>query len=156
MKLVALLLYSFFAAQEIPLKPKEEFEVKLDYQFRVRPAVDVNSVNLSETRQEYERRTASAPLPYLGLQFKLLKLSDEERRIRVVNNFNKVLISRKVEEGSSFVIDMGFTDDVKDRVTAHEYVVLLLSPDKRETSKIVVNVDEDGIFYVNGEKRGKF
>jgi hypothetical protein len=53
-------------------------------------------------------------------------------------------------------LEVGFTDDVKDRVTPHHYFLTLVSPKKTETSKIEILIEEDGTFFVNGEKRGKF
>jgi hypothetical protein len=156
MKYPTLLLISFFAMQELPLKPKEEFDVKLDYQFRNRPAQDINSVHYDETRKEHERRVSTAPLPYLTLNVRILKLSGEETKVKVTNNLTTRAFSRKVEEGTVFPLVVGFTDDVKDRVSAHNYVITFLSPKKTETSKIEILIEEDGTFLVNGEKRGKF
>ncbi|HEY0653263.1 MAG TPA: hypothetical protein VGD65_09040 [Chryseosolibacter sp.] len=156
MKLALILLIAFSLVQEIPVKPKEEFEIKLDYQFKNRPAQDLNSVHLDETRKEHDRRVSTAPLPFLTLNIKMLKLSDEEVKLRVTNNLTPRVAVRKVEEGTIVPLQIGFTDDVKDRVTAHHYTLTLLSPKKTETSRIEILIEEDGTFLVNGEKRGKF
>jgi len=50
---------------------------------------------------------------------------------------------------------MGYTDDIKGRVTEHEYTVYFLSKDKKPVSRIVIYFQEDGTFLVNGEKRGR-
>lgn len=156
MKLSLILLLAFSLSQEIPVKPKEEFEIKLDYQFRNRPAQDLNSVHLDETRKEHERRVSTAPLPFLTLNIRMLKLSEAEVKMRVTNNLTPRVALRKVEEGTVVPLQIGFTDDVKDRVTAHAYTLTLLSPKKLETSRIEIVIEEDGTFLVNGEKRGKF
>jgi hypothetical protein len=143
--------------QDIPYKPKEEFDIKLDYQFKQRPVVDrTNTVTLDETRKEYEKRTSSDLLPYLVLNVKFLKVNTEEARVRVTNNIDRRSVSKKIEEGSAISLDLGFTDDIKDRVTAHEYTLTMLSPKKSDVSKIVIHIEEDGSFLVNGEKRGRF
>lgn len=142
--------------QDIPLKPKEEFEIKLNYQFKQRPHADVNAVYLEETQREKDRRTSSDVLPYLVLNVKMVKLSEQEVRVRVENNKDTRNSSKKITEGMILPIDVGFTADVKDRVAPHEYTLTFLSPQKSGVSKVVIFVDEDGTFLVNGEKRGKF
>jgi hypothetical protein len=156
MKYFALLLISFYFFQELPLKPKEEFEIKLNLEFKNRPAQDLSAVHYDETRREHERRVSTAMLPYLILNIKTLKLSEDETKIRITNNLTTRIFTRKVEEGTEFPILVGFTDDAKDRVTAHSYVITFISPKKTETSKIEILIEEDGTFLVNGEKRGKF
>lgn len=154
MKSLSFILFMFFF-QDLPFKPKEEFEIKLDYKFKQRPSPERSVVNLNETRAEHDRRTSNDLLPYLVLQVKMLKLNDESR-IRVTNNLDSKAFNKKIEEGIVVPLDLGFTADVKDRVTAHEYVITFLSPQKSEVSRILINVDKDGSFFVNGEKRGRF
>lgn len=154
MKVIALWL-SVFLLQEVPYKPKEEFEIKLDYTFKQRPPADRTTVNLYETKGEYEKRTSNALLPYLVLNINLLKLNNETR-LRVVNNFDQRIFNKKIDQGDIIPLDLGFTDDIKDGVTANKFVMAFLSPEKRESSKIVILIENDGSFFVNGEKRGKF
>ena len=52
-------------------------------------------------------------------------------------------------------LDLGFTDDIKDRVGAYEYTVFFLNEDKDQVSKIVIYFEKDGTYLVNGETRGK-
>jgi hypothetical protein len=154
MKFIALI--ALFLFQDLPYKSKEEFEIKLDYKFKQRPNTELSStVNLNETRAEYDKRTSSDLLPYLILNLNLLKLNNETR-IRITNNFDQKSVSKKVSEGTILPIDLGFTADVKDRTSAHQYTITFLSPEKSETSRIVIHIDEDGSFLVNGEKRGRF
>jgi hypothetical protein len=154
MKSLSFLLFMFFF-QELPFKPKEEFEIKLDYKFKQRPSPEHSVVNLSETRADFERRTSNDMLPYLILQVKMLKLNDETR-VRVSNNLDSKAFTKKIEEGIVVPLDLGFTADVKDKVTANEYVLTFLSPGKSQVSRILIHVDQDGSFFVNGEKRGRF
>jgi hypothetical protein len=156
MKLTLSLLLVFVLAQDLPLKPKDEFEIKLDYQFKNRPGEDLNSVHLDETRKEHDRRVSSALLPFLTLNIKMLKLSQDEVKLRITNNLTNRTTVKKVQAGTIVPLEVGFTDDVKDRVTPHHYFLTLVSPKKTETSKIEILIEEDGTFFVNGEKRGKF
>jgi hypothetical protein len=67
------------------------------------------------------------------------------------------LVNKKLKHPlTTFPLVIGYTDDVKDRVTPHEYILTFLSEDKTPLSRIVIFIDEDGTFAVNGEKRGRF
>jgi hypothetical protein len=143
--------------QELPYKPKEEFDIKLDYQFRQRPSADNKStvVMLDESQKEKERRTSSAILPYLSLSIKVLTALPATKA-RISSNLSQSISTRKVKEGTIIPLEVGFTDDVKDRVTAHQYFITFVGDDRTELSRIVIFIDEDGTFMVNGEKRGRF
>jgi hypothetical protein len=156
MKLALTLLVAFVFVQDLPLKPKDEFEIKLDYQFKSRPAQDLSSIHYDETRKEHERRVSTALLPFLILNIKFLKVSQDEVKVRITNNLTSRVAVRKVAAGTTIPLEVGFTDDAKDRITAHHYILTLLSPKKAEINKIEIVIEEDGTFLVNGEKRGKF
>lgn len=148
--LIFILAFVFF--QDVPYKPSEEFEVKLDYQFRQRPVGDHNTVHLGK---EVDRRSTSV-LPYLILNIKMLKLPEDKMRMQVATNRRDKSTYKKITLNTVVELDLGFTDDMKDRVTAHEYTLTLLTQDKKPAEIILIEVTEDGAFYVNGEKRGKF
>lgn len=151
-----LLILVLFIIQDIPLKPADEFDIKLDYNFRSRPVADYNTVVLGETPRGYKQRTSEGVLPYLILHIKPLKLPTEKMRVRVSNNRDERALQKKVEINSDIELDLGFTDDMKDRVTPHEYSLTFMDDKKLPVDKIVINIAEDGSFFVNGEKRGKF
>ena len=151
-----LLILALFTVQDVPLKPSEEFDIKLDYNFRSRPAADYNTVVLGETPRGYKQRTSEGVLPYLILHVRPLKLPLEKMRVRVSNNRDDKALQRKVAVNTDIELDLGFTDDMKDRVTPHEYVLTFLDEEKAPVDKIVINIAEDGSFFVNGERRGKF
>jgi hypothetical protein len=142
---------------ETPFKAKEDFEIKLKYEFKQRvTANNSNSVNLAETVKEHERKTSTAMLPYVGLNIKLVKLATEEVRMRIIDNQNKVVYNKKVEQDDLVFLDLGFTDDMKDQITPYEYTAYFLTAGKEQFSKILIVVQQDGSFLVNNEKRGKF
>lgn len=148
---------TYFQGPVIPLKSSEEFKVELEYKFKPRPTTESSYIDLTETQADRARREqGSSPLPYLIIHLSFSKLSDQEVRIRCTDSNNKNRLSKKVEVDKVYTVDLGFTEDMKDRVTAHEYVFVLLSPDKAETSQVVLRVEEDGTFLVNGVRRGKF
>ena len=141
--------------QDIHLKPKEEFEIKLDYQFKQRPHSDPNTVQLGASPRSYDKSGAGV-LPYLILNIKVLQLRDEKMRMRITNNRSDRPILKKVSVNSEVGLDLGFTVDMKDRVTASVYTITFIAEDKNPVDRIMISVDEDGSFFVNEEKRGKF
>ena len=142
--------------QDIPLKPKDEFEIKLDYSFRQRPADDHNTVRLSDPPNRYGQRTSSAVLPYLILHVKILALQEEKMRLRVTTNRDSKATVKRVSKGTDVVLDLGFTADMIDRVTAHEYTLAFINDEKNIVDQILITIGDDGSFVVNGENRGKF
>ena len=156
---VQALLFLILSLQEPvpPLKAAEEFKLELEYSFKTRPSADNTYIDLTETVAEKEKRTqGTSPLPYLVVHLSFSKLSDREVRVRCTDNNKKNRLSKKAELGQIYSLDMGFTEDMKDRVTAYEYSFILQDSDKNESSQIVLRVEEDGTFLVNGVRRGKF
>lgn len=154
-----LLLFLFIVQEpELPLKPVEEFKIELEYKFKPRPSSANTYIDLTETVSEREQRAGGggSPLPYLIIHISFQTLSDKEVRIQCSDNNMKNRMARKIELNKPYKLDMGYTDDMKDRVTAYEFTFVLMDNDKKDTSKIVVKVEEDGTFLVNGIKRGKF
>ena len=149
MKLLLLFLSVFLFQDQIPFKPNSQFEINLDFKFKPRPYVE------KTVEFEAHRTSSSAPLPYLYLNIKVLKLDVEELRWRIENNKGTSLYSKKAEEGMVARLDLGFTDDIKDRVSSHEYIVYFVGKDKKLMSRILIHFDEDGTYHVNQERRGK-
>lgn len=141
----------------VPYKASEEFKIELEYKFKPRPMTDNSYIDLTETQRDKERRTSGGnPLPYLILHISFQQLSDKEVRVRCIDNNKKNKLSRKAEVNREYKLDLGFTDDMKDRVTPHEFTLTLQSDDKDDTSRITMLIERDGTFLVNGLRRGKF
>lgn len=139
----------FFQKPEVPLKPNDEFEVKLDYQLKQKPISDRLSIDYYETKE-------GGMLPYLILNIRLLKLSDQEVKTKIIDAKGKLIFNRKASVNDVLKLDIGYTDDVKDRVTSYKFDIVFLSADKKEVSRIYILIEEDGTFLVNDEVRGKF
>ncbi len=155
--MLSILLFSIVFSQDtIPYKSSDQFEVRLDYQFKMRPAPSQTEFNFNETTEEHKRRVGTTPLPYLILELEILEASPAEDRVRGFSSSNQFLNKRGVKAGTTLKIDMGFTNDMKDRVTPHEYILIFSDKSRKENSKIVIFIEENGSFLVNGEKRGQF
>lgn len=150
MNLIVFLFLLLVQTEEVPYKPKEEFEIKLDYQFKQRPAT-TTTYNSSGFPIRSE-----GVLPYLLLNVKILKAGPGEMRYRVFSNLKNNLANKRLTEGAIHTLDLGFTADVKDGVNANEYTIVFLSEDKQPLTRIFISILPDGSFFVNGEKRGKF
>jgi hypothetical protein len=144
--------FLLFQSSEIPFRAKDDFAIELKYNFKEKPTKDANTV-------AWESNPAKRPtglLPYLIINVKILNAKQEETRFKCENNLGRALFNRKAEKGLSYDIDMGYLDDVKDRVTAHKYTLYAVGESREVINKIELLVMEDGTFMVNGEKRGKF
>ena len=149
-----LILLLFNVQEEIPFKPKEDFEIKFDLSFKQRVR-DEKAVYLQETRAEHEKRTATTPLPFLKLTVKIKQLQPEEIKIKVVRDDKTTVLSKKVAQDMEFKLEVGYTDDIKDQVSGYKHVIQFLNPKKEVLSRIVIQFDKEGNYFVNGEKRGR-
>lgn len=154
--LIFYLISTFISQNEVPYKPSADFELKIDYVFRERPPIDRQTVEYDKPTDEKVRKATSGPLPYLLIQLKVLSVTDQELRVRVTDAQGRLVFNRKAEPGTLVKLDWGFAEDIKDRIVPHEYSVLFIDSYKKPVSRIFMTVMEDGTFFVNEEKRGKF
>src|SRR5690606_8043364 len=140
--------------QGVPLKPKEEFEITLEYSFKHRPPVE-RKTSLSGALRD-RRHGGTSLLPYVVLNLKLLALEQPRMRMLVSTNLDQRAMYKKVNVQETVELRLGFTDDLIDRVGPHQYTVTFQTLDRKPVSKILIKVEEDGSFLVNGEKRGRF
>ena len=141
--MVSIFLLAFLFQQEsVPFKPTEEFEIKLEYEFRKRTPLSASEQMIREANQQPVKLNDASPLPYVILNLKIKEVSDQEVRLKVFQSDKPFFAKRKIEAGSEVKIELGFTDDMKDRVSAFEYTLYFLSEKKVEVSKIEIFVDE--------------
>jgi hypothetical protein len=156
MVFTALIVFLLYTQNDAPFKAKEDFEIKFDLSFKQRThSADNKTVHLNETRAEHEKRTSATPLPYLKLMVKIIRVPAEEVKLKVIKDDANTVLSKKVESGMEFKLDLGFTDDIKDKISGYKHVIQFLSSDKRILSRILIEFDNEGNYFVNGEKRGK-
>ena len=128
----------------------------MDFEFKDRGAQrNPNKIDMDMTLKEYEKTKGSGLLPYLYLNLKVLKQQSNEIRLKVIENGTNHVLSKKVDPSTILKLDLGFTDDIKDRVGAYEYTVVFLNEDKDPVSRIVIYFEKDGTYLVNGQNRGK-
>ncbi|MEO5975713.1 MAG: hypothetical protein ABIS36_20115 [Chryseolinea sp.] len=154
MRLLLLSMYMFLFQDKVPFKPNEEFDLKLKFEFKERTHTDPNKVSLDPTNGEVQRNRGSGPLPYLFLNLQVLKQAPSEIRVKVFEA-GKLAYNKKVDLNTIIKLDLGFTDDIKDRVSAYEYTVMFYTEGKEPVSRIVVYFHKDGTYLVNEQVRGK-
>lgn len=142
--------------QEVPYKLASEYELKVDYKFRERPSGDHNKVVFGVDPDEKNRKSTSGPLPYLKLELKLLKLERDEMKIVLVSSSSSKVLTRKAKTGAIHILDIGFIDDVKDKISPNEFNIFFYTDAKDPVSRIHFLIMEDGTFMVNSEQKGKF
>jgi len=150
------LISSFGYQSEVPYKASEEFELKVNYILKERPGIDRQTVEYDKSTDDKIRNATAGPMPYLLVELKVLAISDQEFRVRVVNNEGDLLFNRKATAGTIIKIDWGYTEDIKEKLAPNEFTVFFNDSDKKAVSKIYLTIQNDGTFLVNGEKRGKF
>jgi hypothetical protein len=151
----SLIVFSFYQEQ-VPYKPSEEFEIKIDYIFKERPFVDKQTVNFDATDKEKRQRDAIGSMPYLRIELKVLTLAENEVRVRVINSEGKLAYNRKTAPDMVIKLDWGYTEDIKDKLIAHEFTVYFIDEKKNSSSRVLLTILDDGTFLVNEEKKGKF
>jgi len=154
--LTLVLFMSFFIQDPIPYKPSEEFDLKLNFEFKDRSSGrDPNKIDMDMSPKEYQKKNGTGVLPYLHLNLRVLTQQSNEMRVRVIENGNRNVLNKKFDASTVLKLDCGFTDDIKDRVGAYEYTVVFLNEDKDPVSRIVIYFEKDGTYLVNGQNRGK-
>ncbi len=142
---------SLLMAQEaLPYKANDEFEAKIDLSFRQREADATNTFRFEES---HKKRTMGSPIAFLTINFKVLK-ADEEIKVKVIRGRDEK--TSKIKIGALMKLEMGFIEDIKLNGEPAHVILHFLNDQKKEMSRVVLLVAEDGTFSVNGEKRGKF
>ena len=139
------------AQHEAPYENIENFSFELDYSFKIRTPPDNQQVSLVEGN-----RYSSQPLPYLKVKFVFDGLPKEYFRFKVENVEGNVIKNKKFKSDADvYILDMGFSDDLKDKITSYKYTIFFLTKDKEVLSKIELEVQENGNFMLNDEFHGR-
>jgi hypothetical protein len=85
----------------------------------------------------------------------LLKIPNNEVKSKIIRDNQTVVYNKKIAEGSIIKLEVGFTDDIKDQIKGYRHEIQFLSADKSIQSRILIEFDKEGNYFVNGEKRGR-
>jgi hypothetical protein len=147
------LVYSLgsIAQIDLPFLQGDQFEAKIDLSFRERKEVDANTFQFSDDKER--KKTHGKPIAFLAINFTLLKANEIIKVKSIQGNQSK---TQKINDKNHLHFEMGFIEDIKVNDIPNELTLLFLDSQKKEMSKVVFLVSQDGTFLVNGEKRGQF
>jgi hypothetical protein len=151
----------FFQSNDTPSKAKEEYSVDINFQFKPHPGIggsgSTQKIRFNEaTAPPPENRFSGGQYPYVKLTLALLKLSDEETKMKITDTDGNSVYNKKVKQGAIISLDLGFVDEMKERTSSTEYDCVLMTDKKKKISKIHILIDKEGTYFVNGAKMGKF
>jgi len=139
-------------AQEsnVPYLSSDDFDFELDYNFKTKPS---NMKDVAYSQKDLNPSTDN--LPYVKMKILLKNTSSDHYRYKVITNKRETKVNRKVKGNDDFVIEMGFSDDIKDRVHAHQFSVFIYNKNKDPLSKIVIEFSANGDMFINEKLMGK-
>ncbi len=149
-----ILIFSFcdFQKPDVPYLSEDLFEYELDYSLKKKPNPENQHLDVNGNRTEYN----PTPLPYLKVKFAIKTDGDSLSKYTVVDSFGFVKRNRKIKAAlTEFVLDIGYTADIKDRITSHSYSINLINGDKVIMNKIDIAFSEEGVMTINGIERGR-
>ena len=137
---------------DVPNRPDEDFEVVIDYNFKRKPMPNPEEKNVMEfyTTPELEL------LPHISVQVKLKNMKPNELKGRVIGNLEGMVTNYKKLGNKPIIIDFGFLEDLNENLVSNKYTLLILDKKKNTLNKIVLLIQKDGTFLVNGKVNGKF
>ena len=136
---------------EVPYRPDTDFDIKIEYDFKKKPVPSPQETNYVLIQE----RNNVALLPHLTIYFSLVNKTEEEQRLRVTDNLFKVMHSGKIKEDPVKLV-LGYMVDIKERVSAHKFTITILSKKRDPINQVVLEIAEDGTYYVNESESGKF
>src|SRR5690349_15639877 len=112
---LSLLMVLWWIQSEPPLKPIAQFEVITNYDLRKKPETDNTKIVFE--RSEEDKRSNVDLLPFISVTLKVKRWNPDVTHVKVVDQFGKQYLKKKVSDEGIYNFDMGFTDDMKDKVT---------------------------------------
>ena len=146
--------FLIFLQEVVPAKSNREFEISTKYELKKKPDNEPTKI-VFEKPDERTKESGTDMLPYLIINLKVKIWHPDVTQIRVIDGEKKIHLKKKATDEGVYAWDMGFVDDMKDQVSSGKFIVQFIV-DKKPVEQIVIVVEEDGTFLVNGEKRGKF
>ncbi|UII31334.1 hypothetical protein LVD17_23870 [Fulvivirga ulvae] len=142
---------SALRAQDIvPFRSDSTYNFELDYNFKTKPAPPHGEISYTEY---YDK--SSDMLPYVSIKISLLGLSENDFRVKVVNNQGNQVYSRKMKLPMEFDVELGFAEDLKEKLVPHLYYVYFFDKERNLHSRITIEVTETGDFLLNDKIYGK-
>ncbi len=139
------------AQEDIPFMPADQFQSKIDLTFKKRESSNPSDYIYSDGSQP--KKTTDTPIAFLDINFMLLR-SEGEVKVNVINGRSNRM--SKVKVGTPVKLAVGFIEDVKNNGEDVEINLIFSNDLKKPIRKVTFKIGQDGSYFVNDEKRGKF
>lgn len=153
--LVPLLLIVVLFQDTVPHKAEGEFIIKFEFAFRKRSDPRMEDVVQSQVASSPQNRIDTSPLPHLKATLKVLKPDSLAVKFIVVRDHTLTVARRKIDPDSPFTVFSTFVDDIRDQIEGYHHTIYFLDKKGVRLSKIVIEFDEEGFYFVNGKRKGK-
>lgn len=155
MLFVTALYLAVFLQEDVQFKSDDEFAIKFSFSFSKRGEGNRDDFVRAQVASSAYDRPDNSPLPFMEATLEILKKTDEEVKVRIVRDHDMQIAKKKITAGMTLSVFSGFVDDIKDQVAGYNHTVFFLDKDGNALSRVVIEFDEEGFYYVNGKKRGK-
>ncbi|MBL6445601.1 hypothetical protein JMN32_04730 [Fulvivirga sp. 29W222] len=135
----------------VPFRSDSTYDFKLNYDFKLKPPAPHGEI----TYGEYYDQSTNEMLPYVTVNISLLWLGADDYRVKVINNQGVRVYSKKMRLPMDFNVDLGFAEDLKEKLVPYLYNIYFFDKNKNVNSKITLEVTESGDFLLNDEVYGK-
>ena len=144
---IATLLVCLFAQDDVPYLPEDEYSYEVEFFLKRKPTdpKEVYRVKNLENRPDM--------LPYIKLHFSFLKFEPTDKRIKVYRQ-GMVFTSKKIKGPLKLSLDMGYSVDMKERVTPSEYTIFIFDDEGEKRARIEIRVEENGELLINDKMSG--
>ena len=152
--IIALLISLIVVLQpaDVPFLPADQFSYELDYSFKSKPAPSKDHVELGT----YQTRHDATPLPYVKMTFEVILDVNDYAKYKLADNKSTSAKTKKIKSAKEIInLDLGYAEDIKERVQADTYYIYFIGHDKEVKHRIAIAFDKDGNMLINNEKRGK-
>jgi len=137
--------------QNIPFREENTYKLELGMEYKAIPSEGTSTIVPSQTSPF--RNTGSDF--YLQIKLNLLQLLNDDFRIKIIDNYGRLVSSKKLKKPDQFVIDLGRSVEIKNGKASNKYRIEFVDDNKNTTSIILIEFTEEGNFLVNNILFGK-
>ena len=144
------LFFSAYGQEDIPFKNSEEFTVYSSFQL-----VTLVPERRPDVGEKPDRRKRLSNEMFLEVTLQITQVNENEDILRVFNDGGLFVTKRKMKVGTELKFDFGSVEQGKKRENPQFFTIFILDKKKKKTSKIVIEVLDNGALFVNGKPHGK-
>ncbi len=142
--------FDFGTIHDIPYRDPSTYKLSLKMEFKTEPTESNDKVDMV-----YRKKNNSGPQLYLNASIELLKLLEDDYKIKIFKNNNGLLISKKLKSPDTLLFKLGYAEKIKSGESPSKFTIQFINKAKKITSQIILEIKENGDFIVNGKQFGK-